>query len=59
MADDEMLAANGQRLMFEAFGNPRRFETVHPAAGRAHRPHGPVQARATATRSGRVCCATT
>jgi len=33
MADDEMLADSGFRLMFEAFGNPRRRQTVHPAAG--------------------------
>lgn len=33
LADDEMLADSGFRLMFEAFGNPRRRQTVQPAAG--------------------------
>jgi len=33
LADDEMLAANGQRMMFEAHGNPRHFETLQPAPG--------------------------
>jgi hypothetical protein len=33
MADDEMLAEDGARLMFEAHGNGRHFEVLHASDG--------------------------
>lgn len=33
LADDEMLAESGLRMMFEAHGNPRHYELLHPPAG--------------------------
>lgn len=33
LGDDEMLAASGLRMMYEAHGNPRCFETLDPLPG--------------------------